>query len=75
LIDATVGDFSLAVRTDDKNRRHLALNDPAWKLDNQGLAKVMSNGTIATIMAKYGFGPTENVPPGLTTSQLCGAAN
>jgi polar amino acid transport system substrate-binding protein len=75
LVDADVGNLGVSVRADDEDGRHLALHDPAWKLDNQGLAKVMSSGTLANIMAKYGFGPTENVPPGLTTSQLCGAAN
>ena len=64
--EKSISYIAIAFRKDDGDLRDLY---------NQGLAKVMSNGMIATIMAKYGFGPTENVPPGLTTSQLCGAAN
>ena len=64
--EKSISYIAIAFRKDDGDLRDLY---------NQGLAKVMSNGTIATIMARYGFGPTENVPPGLTTSQLCGAAN
>ncbi|TGR74328.1 transporter substrate-binding domain-containing protein, partial [Mesorhizobium sp. M2D.F.Ca.ET.223.01.1.1] len=64
--EKSISYIAIAFRKDDGDLRDLY---------NKGLAKVMSNGTIATIMAKYGFGRSENVPPGLTTSQLCGAAN
>src|SRR5579885_821000 len=33
LVDAAVGDLELAFRADDEERRHLALDDPARKLD------------------------------------------
>jgi polar amino acid transport system substrate-binding protein len=64
--DKSISYIAIAFRKDDADLRDIY---------NQGLAKVMSNGTIATIMAKYGFGATEAVPAGLTTSQLCGASN
>ncbi|PBC20120.1 MULTISPECIES: ectoine/hydroxyectoine ABC transporter substrate-binding protein EhuB [unclassified Mesorhizobium] len=64
--DSSISYIAIAFRKDDGDLRDLY---------DKGLAKVISSGAIATIMAKYGFGPAEAVPTGLTTAQLCGSAN
>jgi polar amino acid transport system substrate-binding protein len=64
--EKSISYIAIAFRKDDTDLRDLY---------NQGLAKLISSGAIAAIMAKYGFGPTEGVPTGLTTSQLCGSTN
>jgi polar amino acid transport system substrate-binding protein len=38
---------------------------------NQNLAALVANGTVAKIVAKYGFSNEEQVPAGLTSATIC----
>lgn len=40
-------------------------------LFNKRLAELKADGTIAKIMAKYGFSPDEKAPDGLTSTDVC----
>jgi len=40
-------------------------------LFNKRLAELKADGTIAKIMAKYGFSPDEKAPDGLTSTEVC----
>jgi polar amino acid transport system substrate-binding protein len=42
-------------------------------LYNESLAKRKADGTVAKIMAKYGFTSAENAPSALTARELCGS--
>jgi len=53
---------AVAFRTEDQDLR--ALYD-------ERLAALTLNGTVATIMAKYGFGEPEAVPDAVTVEKLC----
>lgn len=57
---------AVAFRKEDEDLRAL--------YDEQ-LATLRQEGTVATIMAKYGFGEPETVPDTMTADQLCGGAS
>jgi polar amino acid transport system substrate-binding protein len=39
------------------------------------LAELKADGTIAKIMARYGFEPDEKAPDGLTGTEVCAGKN
>lgn len=44
-------------------------------LFNKRLAELKADGTVARIMARYGFEPDEKAPDGLTSTEVCAGKN
>ncbi|WP_315806784.1 MULTISPECIES: transporter substrate-binding domain-containing protein [unclassified Bradyrhizobium] len=45
------------------------------ELFNKRLAELKADGTVAKIMARYGFDPDEKAPDGLTSTDVCAGKN